>query len=129
MKRNIAAAIALKHFDPASRQHFGGSKHIGCPGIASKRDDGGMFKQQKHIADLASLAQIDQLPLQPNPFAIINLTELDDRNHGGIEIIGPEWMPRTPRRCYVLPLSSRFATEQICGDTRFAKTHFEALQG
>jgi hypothetical protein len=28
--------------------------------------------------------------LQSEPFAIINLTELDDRNHVAIEIIGPQ---------------------------------------
>jgi hypothetical protein len=28
--------------------------------------------------------------LQPKPFAITNLTELDDRNHVAIEIIGPQ---------------------------------------
>ena len=62
-------------------------------GIASKSDDGRMFQQQQHVSDLAGLAQIDRLPLQPKPFAIINLTELDDRNHVAIEIIGRQRMP------------------------------------
>ncbi len=48
-----------------------------------------MFEQQQHVADLAGLAQIDQLPLQPKPFAIIKLAELDDGNHVAFEIIGP----------------------------------------
>jgi hypothetical protein len=62
-------------------------------GIASKSDDGRVFQQQQHVSDLAGLAQIGRLPLQPKPFGIINLTELDDRNHVAVEIIGPQRMP------------------------------------
>src|SRR5216684_2589669 len=72
VKSNIAAA---------GGELFGRSEHVDSLGIAPKSNDGRMFQQQQHVADLSSLAQINQLPLQPNPFAIINLTELDDRNH------------------------------------------------
>jgi hypothetical protein len=93
MKRNIAAAIALEDLDSACRQRIGGSEYISRARIASKRNDRRMFEQQQHVADLASLAQIDQLPLQPQSFCIIKLTELDDRNHVAIEIIGSERVP------------------------------------
>lgn len=40
-----------------------------------------MFEQQQDVADLPRLAQIDQLPLQANAFGVIDLSELDYRNH------------------------------------------------
>ena len=89
MKRNIAAAIALEDLDAAGSKHLSRSEHVSSFGIASEGDDGRMFQQQQHVADLASLAQIDQLPLQAQPFAIVKHAELDDRNHVAIEIIGP----------------------------------------
>ena len=36
-----------------------------------------MFEQQQHVADLARLTQIDELPLQAKTLAITNLPELD----------------------------------------------------
>src|SRR6266853_5603702 len=90
MKSNIAAAIALEDLNAASGQLFGRSEHMSSLGIASKGNDGRMFQQQQHVVDLSSLAQINQPLLQPNPVAIINLAELDDRNHVAIEIIGPQ---------------------------------------
>ena len=80
MKGDIPAAIALVHLDPASRQRIGGSEHMDRLGVTSQRNDGRMFQQQQHVADLPSLAQIDQFPLQAQPFAIFKLPELDDRN-------------------------------------------------
>jgi hypothetical protein len=44
-----------------------------------------VFEQQQHIADLSGLAQIDQLPLQPQSIAVINLAELDDTDHVDIK--------------------------------------------
>ena len=49
-----------------------------------------MFEQQQHVANLASLAQIDQLSLRAKAFGIIELAELDDRDHVTAEIIGPQ---------------------------------------
>ena len=89
VKRNIPAAIALEQLDPASRQHFGRSEHVGGFGVAAERDDGRVFEEQQHVAGLSRLAPIDQLPLQAQPLAIIKLPELNDRNHVAIEIIGP----------------------------------------
>src|ERR1700691_5655932 len=83
-------------------------------GIASQSNDRRVFQQQQHIANLARLAQIDQLSLQAQTFAIINLPELDDRNHVAIEIIVPAIRnganpplsfistPRVPRSCRAL---------------------------
>jgi hypothetical protein len=89
VKCNVPAAVALEHLDVTGRQRIRRSEHVSSFGIAPKSDDGRMFQQQQHIWDLAGLAQINQLPLQPKSFAIINLTELDDRNHVAVEIIGP----------------------------------------
>ena len=82
-----------------------------------------MSQQQQHVSDLAGLAQINQLPLQPKPFAIINLTELDDRNHVAIEIIGPQ------RSAGILPAVLNLGASQgpheagqlhPCGNTAFS---------
>ena len=89
MKSNVPAAIALEHLDAASGQLFGRSEHMSSPGIASKSNDGRVFQEKQRIPDLPSLAQVNYLPLQAQPFAVIKLTELDDRNHVALEIIGP----------------------------------------
>lgn len=81
MKRNVPAPIALEDLDSTSCQHFGRSKHVGSLGVASQSNDGRVFEEQEYIADLFCLAQFNQLPLQPKPFAITDLTELDDGNH------------------------------------------------
>jgi hypothetical protein len=81
MECNIPAAIALEHLNPASRQHFGRSEHVGSLGVASKRNDGRVLQQQEQIADLSSLAQFDQPPLQTQTFAVVKGTELDNGNH------------------------------------------------
>src|ERR1700677_718375 len=88
MKRHIPATIALKHRNPASRQLFGSREHMSGLGIASKCNDRRMFQQQQDVANVSSLAQIDQLLLQSKAFAIFNLTELTKRNHARVEIIG-----------------------------------------
>jgi hypothetical protein len=93
VKRNITAAVTLEYLDTASRQCIGRSEHISSFGVAPESNDGRMFQQEQHVADLSRLAQIDQPPLQAQPFGITNLTELDDRNHVAIEIIGPQWKP------------------------------------
>jgi hypothetical protein len=108
VKRNIPAAIALEHLDAPSRQYFGRSEHVGSLGVASKGDDRRVLKQQKHIANLSQLPPFDQRPLQAQTLAVINLTELDDRNHVAVEIIGPQWTPWTPRRI-VAPASCRLS--------------------
>src|SRR4029077_12586527 len=81
MKRNVPAAIALKHLDAASRELLSRSEHIGSLGIASEGDDGRMFEQKQDVADLSSLAELDQLLLQAQTFAVVKYTELDDTNH------------------------------------------------
>ncbi len=63
MKRDVASAIALKHFDAVSRERIGRSKHVRSFGVSSKRNHRCVLKQKQHVADLASLAQIDELPL------------------------------------------------------------------
>src|SRR5882762_11180739 len=90
MKRDVPAAIALKDINAAGGELFSRCEHVGSLGIASEGDHRRVFEQKQDIADLSGLAQINQLLLQPNPFAIINLTELDDRNHVASEIIGPQ---------------------------------------
>src|SRR5580700_11805651 len=90
MKCNIATAIALGHLNSARCQRIRRSQHISRPGIASKSNDWRMFEQQQHVANLASLAQIDQLSLDAKAFGIIDLAELDDRDHVTTEIIGPQ---------------------------------------
>lgn len=92
MKRDIAAAIALEELDAASGKLIGRSKHVGSLGVASERDDGSVFEQQQHVADLACLAQLDQRTLQPQTFGVIDDAELDNRNHA-VEIIGSQCMP------------------------------------
>ena len=82
VKRNVSAAIALEHLDPASRQHFGRSQHIGGFSVTSKGNDGRVFQQQQHIADLSCLPQIDQLPLQAQTFGVVKHPELDNGDHG-----------------------------------------------
>ena len=82
VKRNIPAAIALEQLDAASRQHFGRSEHVGGFGVAAERDDGRVFEEQQHVADLSRLAPIDQFLLEAQPFAVVKRTELDNRNHG-----------------------------------------------
>ena len=86
MKRNVSAAIALEHLDATSRQRFGRSEHVGRLGVASQSNDGRVFEEQEYVADLACLAQINQLPRQPKSFAIIDLPELDDGNHVAWEL-------------------------------------------
>ena len=81
MKRNVPAAIALEHLDAAGGELFSRSEHVGSLGVASEGDDGRVFEQQQHIADLSGLAQFDQPPLQAQTFAVVKHTELDDRNH------------------------------------------------
>ena len=90
MKRDIAAAIALKDLNATGGELFSRCEHVGSLGIASEGDHRRVFEQKQDIADLSGLAQINQLLLQANPFAIIDLAELDDRNHVASEIIGPQ---------------------------------------
>src|SRR5258708_219262 len=97
MKRDIAAAITLKDLDAASGELFSRCEHVGSFGVASEGDHRRVFEQKQDIADLSSLAQVNQLPLQPNPFGVINLTELDDGNHVAVEIIGPQCSPASCR--------------------------------
>lgn len=82
VKRDIAAAIALEYLDAACRQRFRGSKYVGGARIASKSDDRRMFEQQQHVADLACFAQVNEFPLQAQPFRVIDASELHDGNHG-----------------------------------------------
>jgi hypothetical protein len=82
VKRNVAAAIALGYLDPAGGKYFGGSQHIGSFGVTSEGDDGCVFKQQEHIADLFCFAQVDQLSLQAQTFGVVKCAELDNGNHG-----------------------------------------------
>ncbi len=81
VKRNIPAAIALKHLDAASRQRIRRNEHMSSFGIAPKSNDGRMFQQQQDVADPSSFAQFDQLSLQPKPFNVAEHPELDNRNH------------------------------------------------
>src|SRR5258707_3892481 len=90
MKRDIAAAIALEDLNAASGKLFGRSEHVDSLGIASEGDHWRVFEQKQHIAYLSRLAQFDQPLLQAEPFAVVEDTELDDRNHVAIEIIGPQ---------------------------------------
>ena len=53
-----------------------------------------MLQQQKHIANLPGLAQMDQLLLQAQPVGIADNPEMDDGNHVVLEIIGPAAAPR-----------------------------------
>jgi hypothetical protein len=110
MKRDIATAITLKDLNAAGSELFSRSQHIGRLGVASERDHRRVFEQKQDIADLSRLAQINQLLLQANPFAIINLTELDDRNHVAIEIIGPQ------RSAGILP-ATRYWSKDITSGT------------
>ena len=51
--------------------------------------DDGFVPQSELQGLIRGLAQVNYLPLQAQPFAVIKLTELDDRNHVAPEIIGP----------------------------------------
>src|SRR5882762_9326600 len=81
VKSNIAASVALEDFNAAGGELFGRSEHVGSLGIASKGDDGRVFEQQQHVANLPRLAQFDEPLLQAQTFAVVEDTELDDRNH------------------------------------------------
>jgi hypothetical protein len=66
-----------------------------------------MFQQQQHVSDLPRLAQVNQLPLQTNPFSISKLSELDDRNHAAKEIIGPQCSAGIPPAVASVSASAR----------------------
>jgi len=51
---------------------------------------GGVFQEKQRIADLPSLAQVNYLPLQAQPFAVIKLTRLTTEITFALEIIGPQ---------------------------------------
>ena len=51
-------------------------------GIASQRDDGRVFEQQQHVANLLCFAQLNQFLLQAQAFGVGESPELDDGNHG-----------------------------------------------
>ena len=78
MKGHIAAAIAFKYLNSPRRQRLRRHQHIRPLRVPPERNHRRVLQQQQHIADHAGLAQLDQLLLQPKPFAIIHLTELDD---------------------------------------------------
>jgi hypothetical protein len=86
MKRHIPPAIAFKELDSMRGERFHRGQYIGGFRVSAKRDYRRMLEQQQHITNLAGLAQIDQPPLQAKPFAIINLSELDDGNHVMIKL-------------------------------------------
>lgn len=88
MKSDISAAVALEDLNSSSCERIGRSQHVGSLRVPAQRNDRRVLQQKQHIADLSGLAQIDQLALQPEPFAVINFSELDDRNHVAIGIIG-----------------------------------------
>jgi hypothetical protein len=73
VKRHIPTAIAFEELDSATGERFGRGQYVGGFRVSAKSDYRRMLEQQQHIADLASLAQIDQLPLQPQAFAVVNL--------------------------------------------------------
>ncbi len=81
MEGNIAAAIALEDLDSAGGQRLRGSEDMSSFGVASESNNSRMLEQQQRIAYFTQFAQIDQFPLQAQPFAIINPPELDHGNH------------------------------------------------
>ena len=76
----VAAAIAFVKLYAALGQEFRRCNHIGSFRIAPESDDGRMFEQQQHVADLLRFSQFDQLLLQAQTRGVINRTELDDRD-------------------------------------------------
>jgi hypothetical protein len=84
VKRNIAAAIAFEDLHAALRQMIARRKDVLRLRVASERDHGRVFQQEKDIADSVVLAQVHQLLLKPQAAGVVDRTELDDGDHCGI---------------------------------------------
>ena len=82
VKRNVPATVAFEKLDATISQEFGGSDHIRCLRVTSERDDGFMLKQNQEVTDFIFFAQGDQLLLQTKCSAVVDGSELDDRDQG-----------------------------------------------
>ncbi len=80
VKGNVAAAIAFVKLDATLGQEFGRCNHIGSFRIAPESNDGGVFQQQQHVADLLRFSQFNQLLLQAQASGVVNGAELDERD-------------------------------------------------
>jgi hypothetical protein len=81
MKRDIPAAIALKHLNRTPRQLLRRSQHILRLGIPAQGDHRSMLQQQQHVSDAPFFPQRHKSLLQPQSGRIIKDPELNNGNH------------------------------------------------
>ena len=75
---DVSAALGLVNFNVFVGELRIGSEDVGAGGIASKREDGRVLKQQKRVRDEAGFARGDDFGLEAQAFRVADATEMKE---------------------------------------------------